>query len=435
MDLSTRYAQLQEAARKAREAEAEERDLLRQIVHATLAGEHGPYDLVEIRKEGARWVVVLSTKTRLLDAYAPMSAPARESLEDATIIAPSSTAAEATTETIGPAETLDLDAVSYVPAETEQPAEEHLAVGMEVDEHVGDAAMMKSKAEASGDKSVPSELARAFEEVERSTLVEEISGIEEDAPDREAELEEEPEPDLASVLRELHTPKKGDARDEEGPVITGELLVPSILDTFPSSPESISDREDEMPAPTTPPDGSEREEGVLPTPPTIAPVSEPARQEASASASRTAVSATASLAPPAPPTSAAIANPLLEPSNSKTSRKRGALADLLQDLDESLRVESVGKFENPFLQAATDPESRALRLARTLVGDIIAYKTKEHREALAAGPDAILRQFAEDIDRARTEYLRHVDADAISDPEALFRTALNDILCNGDQVF
>jgi hypothetical protein len=147
---------------------------------------------------------------------------------------------------------------------------------------------------------------------------------------------------------------------------------------------------------------------------------------------------------PLPPPPAPIVHPSappempasLPPADSSTPLPSGmSLADLLGSADATLRVPAAEPRSNRFLSESVDPASRATRLARTLVGDIIAYRPEEHHAALADGVELLRDRFRDDIESARAEFNKQVDPDDVEDRDELFRHALNEILCHGQQVF
>lgn len=81
---------------------------------------------------------------------------------------------------------------------------------------------------------------------------------------------------------------------------------------------------------------------------------------------------------------------------------------------------------------AQDPDTRAHRIARALVSDIIAYSDRDVDASRAAG--SLRADFREDILKSWEEYVEQVGEDfAKSTP--FFRDALNDILAKGRSVF
>lgn len=85
---------------------------------------------------------------------------------------------------------------------------------------------------------------------------------------------------------------------------------------------------------------------------------------------------------------------------------------------------------NPFLRA--DPESRARRLARALVSDLVAYHPQKREEGVR---DGTLRQlFRDDIRRSYEEYVEQVGRE-LAEGTRHFQDALNDILAGGRALF
>ncbi len=79
-----------------------------------------------------------------------------------------------------------------------------------------------------------------------------------------------------------------------------------------------------------------------------------------------------------------------------------------------------------------DPNTRAQRLARALVSDIVAYNRDRRDQTLAAG--TMKTELREEIRKSWEEYVAQVGLDlARSTP--YFREALNDILAKGQKIF
>jgi hypothetical protein len=79
-----------------------------------------------------------------------------------------------------------------------------------------------------------------------------------------------------------------------------------------------------------------------------------------------------------------------------------------------------------------DPHARAQRIARALVSDIVAYHPKRREECLAAG--TLRTDFREEIMKSWEEYVAQVGID-LAKSTPYFRSALNDILAKGQQIF
>jgi hypothetical protein len=79
-----------------------------------------------------------------------------------------------------------------------------------------------------------------------------------------------------------------------------------------------------------------------------------------------------------------------------------------------------------------DPDSRAKRIARALVSDIVAYHPTRRDDSLQAG--TLRADFREEIMKSWEEYVAQVGLElARSTPH--FRNALNDILARGQALF
>jgi predicted Zn finger-like uncharacterized protein len=85
---------------------------------------------------------------------------------------------------------------------------------------------------------------------------------------------------------------------------------------------------------------------------------------------------------------------------------------------------------SPF--GATDPASKARRLARALISDIVTYFPERRDKALADG--TLRREFTEEIKKSWEEYVAQVGQD-MAKKTPYFREALNDILAKGQAVF
>ncbi|HSL71777.1 MAG TPA: hypothetical protein VK864_16135 [Longimicrobiales bacterium] len=79
-----------------------------------------------------------------------------------------------------------------------------------------------------------------------------------------------------------------------------------------------------------------------------------------------------------------------------------------------------------------DPNTRAQRLARALVSDIVAYHQAKRDQTLAAG--TMKTEFREEIRKSWEEYVAQVGLD-LAKTTPYFREALNQILAKGQQIF
>ncbi len=85
---------------------------------------------------------------------------------------------------------------------------------------------------------------------------------------------------------------------------------------------------------------------------------------------------------------------------------------------------------SPF--GASDPASKARRLARALVSDIVTYHPDRREAALRDG--TLKREFKEEIKKSWEEYVQQVGQET-AQGTTFFRDALNDILARGQRVF
>jgi len=79
-----------------------------------------------------------------------------------------------------------------------------------------------------------------------------------------------------------------------------------------------------------------------------------------------------------------------------------------------------------------DPHTRANRIARALVSDIVAYHRERRDRTLAAG--TLKLEFRDEIRKSWEEYVEQVGLD-LARGTPFFRDALNSILANGQPVF
>lgn len=79
-----------------------------------------------------------------------------------------------------------------------------------------------------------------------------------------------------------------------------------------------------------------------------------------------------------------------------------------------------------------DPASRAQRIARALVSDIVAYNKDKLKESLAAG--TLRSDFREEIRKSWDEYVGQVGIE-MAKSAPYFRDSLNEILARGQKVF
>lgn len=89
-----------------------------------------------------------------------------------------------------------------------------------------------------------------------------------------------------------------------------------------------------------------------------------------------------------------------------------------------------GRFANPFLQQ--DPATRARRLARALVSDLVVYHPEKRQRGLADG--TLKELFSEEIRKSWEEYSEQVGQE-IATTTPWFTEALNEILAEGRPLF
>ncbi len=91
---------------------------------------------------------------------------------------------------------------------------------------------------------------------------------------------------------------------------------------------------------------------------------------------------------------------------------------------------ATGRYSNPFLQQ--DPATRARRLARALVSDLVVYHPEKRQRGLVEGNLKDL--FAEEIRKSWEEYTEQV-GEEIATTTPYFTEALNEILAEGNAIF
>ncbi len=94
------------------------------------------------------------------------------------------------------------------------------------------------------------------------------------------------------------------------------------------------------------------------------------------------------------------------------------------------RRQPAGRPLNPFL--ANDPATKARRLARALVSDLVVYNTARRDTALKAG--TLKEEFAEEIKKSFEEYELQVGKELASST-TYFNDALNEILAGGQKIY
>lgn len=79
-----------------------------------------------------------------------------------------------------------------------------------------------------------------------------------------------------------------------------------------------------------------------------------------------------------------------------------------------------------------DPDTRAKRLARALVSDIVVYNPEKWEESRAAG--TLRKEFRDEVLKSWEEYVQQV-GEEMAKKTPYFRDALNAILAEGKKVF
>jgi predicted Zn finger-like uncharacterized protein len=85
---------------------------------------------------------------------------------------------------------------------------------------------------------------------------------------------------------------------------------------------------------------------------------------------------------------------------------------------------------NPFLRS--DPMTRAKRLARALVSDMVAYQPAKRADGLTNG--TLKQLFRDEIRKSYDEYVEQVGRD-VAESTTFFQDALNQVLADGNRVF
>lgn len=168
--------------------------------------------------------------------------------------------------------------------------------------------------------------------------------------------------------------------------------------------------------------------GGVPVPGTLAAVASGAVTLPEAGAASGGVSAAASLsAPPTAPVAAPFSAPgpdaMAAPVVPAAARAPAPMVGMPTPGQDRPSI-------NPFLRA--DPDTRARRLARALVSDLVAYHPQKREEGLR---DGSLRQlFRDDIRKSYEEYVEQVGRE-LAEQTRYFQDALNDILAGGRALF
>jgi predicted Zn finger-like uncharacterized protein len=155
-----------------------------------------------------------------------------------------------------------------------------------------------------------------------------------------------------------------------------------------------------------------------PPPPPAAPAPEPPTQLSSTLFGARSPTPVAPPAPPVPPAAVPF-DALPEPS-----------APAEPSPPASSPQAPRGGFNNPFLQQ--DPTTRARRLARALVSDLVVYHPEKRQQGLQDGN--LKELFAEEIRKSWEEYTEQV-GEGVAKSTPYFTDALNEILAEGESLF
>ena len=108
------------------------------------------------------------------------------------------------------------------------------------------------------------------------------------------------------------------------------------------------------------------------------------------------------------------------------------ISNIPADVTAGYDIPSQGhKRENPLRAPESNPKARAQSLARTLVGEIVAYRPAEHQKALADGVVELRKRLGHDIERARTQFMHDADEALGDERGTIFVEAVNTLLGRG----
>ena len=132
------------------------------------------------------------------------------------------------------------------------------------------------------------------------------------------------------------------------------------------------------------------------------------------------------VAAPSPPPPAPVVQPvaIVAPANPPSPEPAPLLPPVV------VATAPPSRFNNPFLQQ--DPATRARRLARALVSDLVVYYPEKRQRGLAEGN--LKELFGEEIRKSWEEYTEQVGQE-IATTTPYFTEALNEILAEGRALF
>lgn len=125
-----------------------------------------------------------------------------------------------------------------------------------------------------------------------------------------------------------------------------------------------------------------------------------------------------------------VARPLVPPPPPSPGQLVGTPAQTPAPLAAISTSTDPKRIINPFLRS--DPMTRAKRLARALVSDMVAYQPAKRAEGLANG--TLKQLFRDEIRKSYDEYVEQVGRE-IAESTAFFQDALNEVLAEGKRVF
>lgn len=135
-------------------------------------------------------------------------------------------------------------------------------------------------------------------------------------------------------------------------------------------------------------------------------------------------------APPAPPVAAPVAPKPVPPPAPPVAAPAPAPTPPPPASKPAAPAAPAGRPLNPFL--ANDPATKARRLARALVSDLVVYNTARRDAALKNGN--LKEEFAEEVKKSFEEYELQVGKELASST-TYFNDALNEILAGGQKVY
>jgi len=127
---------------------------------------------------------------------------------------------------------------------------------------------------------------------------------------------------------------------------------------------------------------------------------------------------------------AAAPRPLVPPPPPSPGQLVNAPAATLAVAPASPSSSGSSRVINPFLRS--DPMTRAKRLARALVSDMVAYQPAKRADGLANG--TLKQLFRDEIRKSYDEYVEQVGRE-VAESTAFFQDALNEVLAAGNRVF